>query len=245
MTPYYERDGIVIYHGDCLEVLESMENDSVGVVFTDPPYSSGARNSAALRSRKSMRREEGTYGQSEWIGGDNLTAHGFSMLVRLFGVETLRVTARDGHLFSFMDWRQLPVLQGALEAAGWSSRALLVWDKVHFGMGNGFRQQAEFVLHASKGTGDNFLRHDLGTVFRALRQPDDIGHPTVKPVGLVQQCLSAVPGVVLDPFMGSGTTLLAAAGIGRQAIGIENEERYCELAAKRLDQGVLKLEFSA
>lgn len=74
MTPYYERDGIVIYHGDCLQVLESMENDSVGVVFTDPPYSSGARNSAALRSRKSMRREGGAYGQDEWIGGDNLTA---------------------------------------------------------------------------------------------------------------------------------------------------------------------------
>jgi site-specific DNA-methyltransferase (adenine-specific) len=142
MRPYYEQDGISIYHGDALTVLGQLDADSVGIVFTDPPYSSGARNSAKLRGRGSMRREEGEYGSQEWIGGDNLSAHGFAMLVRLFGVEALRV---DGHLFSFMDWRQLPVLQGALEAAGWSARALLVWDKVHFGMGNGFRQQADDI----------------------------------------------------------------------------------------------------
>lgn len=245
MNPYYERDGITIYHGDALEIMGRLASDSVGVVFTDPPYSSGARNSARLRGRGSMRRDEGEFGSDEWIGGDNLSAHGFAMLVRLFGVESLRVVARDGHLFSFIDWRQLPVLQGALEASGWSARALLVWDKVSFGMGNGFRQQAEFVLHASKGIGDNFLRHDLGTVFQALRQSNEIGHPTVKPIGLVQRCLSAVPGSVLDPFMGSGTTLLAARGIGRQGIGIEIEESYCEIAAKRLDQGVLPLEVGA
>jgi site-specific DNA-methyltransferase (adenine-specific) len=241
VRPYYEQDGITIYHGDSLTLMAEMPAESFGVVFTDPPYSSGARNSAKLRGRGSMRREEGAYGLDEWIGGDNLTAHGFAMLVRLFGVESLRVTARDGHLFSFMDWRQLPVLQGAMESAGWSARALLVWDKMHFGMGNGFRQQAEFVLHASKGIGDNFLRHDLGTVFRNKRQSDVIGHPTVKPIGVIEQCLTAVPGVVLDPFMGSGTALVAAKNIGRIAVGIEIEEKYCEIAAQRLAQGALDL----
>jgi site-specific DNA-methyltransferase (adenine-specific) len=239
LTPYYQQDGITIYNGDALSLMCEMPSDAFGAVFTDPPYSSGARNSAKLRGRGSMRRDEGVYGGEDWIGGDNLSAHGFAMLVRLFGVESLRVTARDGHLFSFIDWRQLPVLQGALEAAGWSSRALLVWDKMHFGMGNGFRQQAEFIMHASKGVGDNFLRHDTGTVFRNRRQSDDIGHPTVKPIGIVEQCLSCVPGSVLDPFMGSGTTLIAAKNIGRQAVGIELEERYCEIAAQRLSQSVL------
>lgn len=241
MRPYYEHGGITIYHGDCLNIMAELGADSVGVVFTDPPYSSGARNAATIRNRKSMRREEGAFGLDDWIGGDNLSGHGFAMLVRMFGVESLRVVARDGHLFSFMDWRQLPVLQGALEAAGWSARALLVWDKIHFGMGNGFRQQAEFILHASKGTGDNFLRHDLGTVFRDKRQSNDIGHPTVKPTAVVEQCLSAVPGFILDPFMGSGTTLLAAKNLGRSAIGIEIEEKYCEIAATRLSQEVLNL----
>jgi site-specific DNA-methyltransferase (adenine-specific) len=241
MKPYYDQDGITIFHGDALDVLAGMETNAVGAVFTDPPYSSGARNAATMRARGSMRREEGEYGKDDWIGSDNLTAHGFTMLVRLLGVETLRVVARDGHLFSFIDWRQLPVLMGAFESAGWSPRALLVWDKIHFGMGNGFRQQAEFILHASKGTGDNFAEHDTGTVLREKRQQDEIGHPTAKPVGVVQRCLRAIPGDVLDPFMGSGTTLLAARNLGRKAIGIEIEERYCEIAARRLDQTVLAL----
>jgi len=237
VTPYYSFGGITIYHGDCLAVMGELPAESVDVVFTDPPYSSGARNAGTLRARGSMRRN--AEADDSWIGGDNLTAHGFTMPVRLFGVESLRVVRRDGHLFSFIDWRQLPVLQGAIEASGWSPRALLVWDKIHYGMGNGFRQQAEFILHASKGTGDNFLRHDLGTVFRDKRQPDSLGHPTVKPAAVVQDCLSAVPGTVLDPFMGSGTTLRAAKDLGRKAIGIEIEEKYCEIAARRLEQEVL------
>lgn len=237
VKPYYEHAGITIYHGDALAVLADLPSESVGIVATDPPYSSGARNAATLRARGSMRRN--AEADDSWICGDNLTAHGFGMLVRLLAVETLRVTARDGHFFSFMDWRQLPVLQGAIEAAGWSPRALLVWDKMHYGMGNGFRQQAEFILHASKGTGDNFLRHDLGTVYRDRRQSDEIGHPTVKPVGVVETCMSAVPGSVCDPFMGSGTSLIAAKNLGRKAIGIEIKERYCEIAAKRLSQEVL------
>lgn len=241
MTPYYEHAGITIYHGDCLAALGQMEPQSVDVVFTDPPYSSGARQSAQIRSRGSMRRTEGKHGAGKWFGTDNLTAHGFAMLVRMVAIEAQRVTVRDGHLFSFIDWRQWPVLAGCIEAAGWNLRACLVWDKAHFGMGNGFRQQAEFILHGSKGTADNFIRHDIGTVIRSPRVRAD-EHPTQKPVSLIETLLSAVPGeVVCDPFMGSGSTLIAAANLGRSAIGIEIEERYCEIAAHRLEQEVLPL----
>lgn len=64
-------------------------------------------------------------------------------------------------------------------------------------------------------------------------------HPTQKPIGVMRWCVAMTEGVVLDPFMGSGTTLRAAKDLGRKAIGIEIEERYCEIAAKRLMQGVL------
>jgi len=239
VTPYYQDDAVTIYHGDCLTVMGDIPAGSVATVMTDPPYSSGARQSAQLRSRKGLRRASGKHG--EWFGIDNLTSHGFTMLVRLFGVEAYRVAKLDGHLFSFIDWRQWPVLAGAIESAGWSLRACLVWDKCHFGMGNGFRQQAEFVVHASKGTADNFVRHDMGTVFRYSRDRDD-PHPTTKPLSLMGDLLSAIPsGTVLDPFMGSGTTLRAAKDLGRKAIGIEIEEKYCEIAAQRMQQEVLPL----
>ena len=175
----------------------------------------------------------------KWFGTDNLTSHGFAMLVRLLAVEWLRVVKADGHLFSFIDWRQWPVLAGAIESAGWSLRSCLVWDKVHFGMGNGFRQQAEFILHASHGTADNFTRHDLGTVFRAKRPAADI-HPTMKPEEVLEDIISAVPGdLILDPFAGSGTTGRACKDLGRRCIMVEIEEKYCEIAARRLEQEVL------
>ncbi len=86
MKPYYEVDGITIYHGDALDVVSGLDDASVDVVFTDPPYSSGARNAAQMRSRGSMRRATGKYGKDRWIGSDNLTSHGFQMLVRLLAV---------------------------------------------------------------------------------------------------------------------------------------------------------------
>ena len=241
LQPYYEADGVTIYHGDCLEVAAELETGSVDVVFTDPPYSSGARNSVQIRSRGSMRRAEGKYGRDRWIGSDNLTSHGFQMLMRLLAVECLRLTVKDGHYFSFIDWRQYPVLAGVVESAGWAIRSLLVWDKGSFGMGNGFRQQAEFCLHASHGIGDNFVRHDIGTVIKLPRPAADV-HPTQKPEAFVAIALSAVPGDrVFDPFVGSGTTLVAARVAGRRAIGIDNREENCEIAAERLAQTVLTL----
>jgi len=241
VKPYYEEAGITIYHGDCLKILSEMEGCSISSTLTDPPYSSGARNAASLRARGSMRRSEGKFGGDRWIQTDNLSSHGFAMLVRLLSVELLRVTVEDGHMLSFIDWRQWPVLAGSIESAGWSLRSCLVWDKKSFGMGNGFRQQAEFCLHASKGTGDNFQRHDLGTVFREPRSKEDC-HPTMKPLSMSTAVLSALPkGTILDPFMGSGTTLRAAKDLGRRAIGIEIEEKYCEIAAERLRQEVLPL----
>ena len=237
MTPFYADDRATIYKGDCLQVMSDLDDESIDIVCTDPPYSSGGRNAAEMRSRGSMRRADGKHGK--WFGTDNLTAHGFAMLVRYVFLELYRLCRPGGHLFSFIDWRQWPVLAGTAETAGWTIRGCLVWDKVHFGMGNGFRQQCEFILHASKGTADNFLRHDLGTVFQHKRDKDD-RHPTMKPAQLLEKLISAVPGdVVLDPFAGSGSSLVAAAAAGRRSIGIELAEEYCELAASRLRQCTL------
>ena len=107
-------------------------------------------------------------------------------------------------------------------------------------MGNGFRRQHELICHASKGVPLVFDR-SCGDVLRYSREPPT-NHPSPKPEDLMRSLINVVTeegGTVLDPFMGGGTTLRAAKDIGRKAIGIEFEEKYCEIAADRLSQGVL------
>jgi hypothetical protein len=122
----------------------------------------------------------------------------------------------------------------------------LVWDKCHFGMGHQWRKQHELVIvgrsSESKWTG----ARNLPDILKARTVPSgDRLHPVDKPSDLLRQILEPLTSegdMVLDPFMGGGSTLMAAQRSGRRAIGIEIEERYCEIAAKRLSQEVLPLE---
>lgn len=239
MGVYYQDDYVTLYHGDALDVMESLPEDSVDVVLTDPPYSSGTRREASRTLRaKSMVRSE-----REWFGTDSLTSNGFTWLMRAMALEAHRLLISGGHLFSFIDWRMYPFLSGAIESADLRPMSLIVWDKGQFGMGAHFRNQHELVAHFAKGDPGEAHRHDVGNV---IREPADrlAPHPTSKPVPLLARLLSVVtpPGsTVLDPFAGSGSTLKAAKSIGSRAIGIEREERYCEVAATRLRQEVLGL----
>jgi len=147
-----------------------------------------------------------------------------------------------GSFLSFIDWRQWPNLVGALETCNYRVQGMVVWDKGSMGLGNGFRSQHELVCHASKGV-PTVADRGIGNVLRYPREPP-VDHPSPKPEALMYrliECVTESGDLVLDPFMGAGTTLRAAKNAGRRAIGIEVEERYCEIAAKRLGQGVLDL----
>jgi DNA modification methylase len=121
-----------------------------------------------------------------------------------------------------------------------TAKMLLTWDKGDWpGMGDlslpwGPSTEEIYVL------GGGFIGKRSGSVIRVDRLTGDTMHPNEKPVALLSRLIERCPaGVIADPFMGSGTTLVAAKLMGRRAIGIELEERYCEIAAKRLAQGVL------
>jgi DNA modification methylase len=222
----------VIYHGDCLEVMATMSDASVDTIVADPPYSSGTRREAA----KTLRAKTMIRGDRQWFGTDSLTTNGFVWLMRGFALECRRLLKDGGHLFVFIDWRMMPALSGAIESADLRPMSLIVWDKGHFGMGAHFRNQHELILHFAKGDPRPALRHDVANVIRQ-KSDRDSEHPTEKPVALLWQLISTVTppgGVVLDPFAGSGSTLVAAREADCEGIGIEREAEYVAIAEARL-----------
>ncbi|MDQ3023235.1 MAG: site-specific DNA-methyltransferase [bacterium] len=216
MKPYYQHGGITIYHGDCREILPTLEG-AAAVLVTDPPYG------IAFASGHVGHHE------GETIKNDHSTE------------------LRDSALAL---WGKGP----ALVMGRWSAprpmgtRMVLTWEKgEHVGMGDlslPWKPNTEEVYVI--GTG--FQGRRMGSVIKAMAVAGCVGssntgkryHVTEKPLELMTALLSKCPpGTVIDPFMGSGTTLVAAKNLGRGAIGIETEERYCEIAAKRLGQEVL------
>lgn len=212
MTPYYEHGGITIYHGDCLEVLPYLVADAL---ILDPPYGISYRGGGGGSTihTKSHRRQERVRGDDK-----PFDPKPFLMFkhVALFGAQ---------HYYD-----KLP-----------SGGTLHVWDKrgdykpVH---------TADFdTVWINRKEAGRIHRCVWRGICREVEYHDRIDHPTQKPVSVMEWVIGMFPvSRICDPFMGSGTTLVAAKRIGSRAIGIEIEERYCEIAAKRLAQEVLPLE---
>jgi DNA modification methylase len=234
VKPYYQDDAVTLYHGDALDVIADMEQ-TVDAVVTDPPYASGTRTEASKSSSGAMLRA-GRFADRP-LDLDQMTTQGFVWLMRAVARGVYPILADGGSFACFIDWRQWPNLVGALETANLRIQGMVVWDKGHFGLGNGFRSQHELVCHASKGV-PTIYDKGIGNVLKFPRV-EPVDHPSPKPEGLMQKLIAAVSpldGVVFDPFAGSGTTLRAAKTLGRKAIGVESDEAYCEVAAGRLCQ---------
>jgi site-specific DNA-methyltransferase (adenine-specific) len=242
MQPYYDHNGITIYHGDTLDILSALDIEGgAHAIITDPPYASGARTEADKSSSGAMLR--GVRWASKPIENDQMTTTGFLWLMRQMCYAARPLLVDGGSLLSFIDWRQWPNLVGAVESTNFRVNQMIVWDKESYGLGNGFRSQHELILHASKGT-PNIHGRSTGNVLPYKRDAND-DHPSPKPVSLITRLIGVVTtsgDLIIDPFMGAGSTLRAARNLGRRAIGIEIEERYCEIAARRLSQEVLDLE---
>jgi site-specific DNA-methyltransferase (adenine-specific) len=213
MKPYYEHAGIVIYNADCREVLPTL--GPVDLVLTDPPYGINLNPD-----------------NSRFSGGNNpqVRSKGFGKAGRQIAnddkpFDPAFLTAYGNYQIVW-GWNNYP--------QSFPAGACLVWLKRNDEAFGSFLSDAE-TAWMSKGHGV-YCRRDLSNNAIALER----AHPTQKPVGLMKWCMSFFPKAesILDPFMGSGTTLVAAKNLGRRAIGIELEERYCEIAAKRLSQEI-------
>lgn len=220
MKPYYQDDAVTLYHGDCREVTEWLAAD---VLVTDPPYGiawSKRHGDARLGTRNRLITTDVITNDRDTSARDDVLA--------MWG---------DRPSITFGSWR-MPRPQGV--------RALLIWHKE--GAFSGPTNAAFFTNHeeiyvVGEGSWRKSappLRSVLTTSEHRSQASRDIGHPTPKPIGVMEALIDRCPpGVIADPFAGSGSTLLAAKALGRRAIGIEVEERYCELAASRLAQDTL------
>ena len=230
MRPYYEQDGITLYHGDCRELLSEIA--SVRLVVTDPPYVFGIASTA----------QEGKAGG--W--GDLMNS---SVWYESWLSEAKRLTANEqGAAWVFNSWRSFPVLARAAYGVRWPVESLLVWDKEWIGPGGQRGLRPSYEVAALFAQPDFAIKdRGLPDIWRSKWSSlKPSGHPAEKPVALLRRLIAeSGGGSVLDPFAGSGSTLVAAKAEGCRAIGIEIEERYCEIAAERLSQRGLPLEASA
>jgi DNA modification methylase len=211
MTLYHQQDGIKIYCGDCAEVLPSLQ--PVDLVLTDPPY--GIGEAAGKNKSRTKAAKAKDYGVSHWDDAP----------VDIALIDVVIAKGRYAAIFGG-NYYSLP------PASCW-----LVWDKEN----SGDFADAELAW-TNYGTAVRLKRHMWNGMLRKGREPRY--HPTQKPLDVMKWAISKCPSkprTILDPFMGVGTTLRAAKDLGIEAIGIEREERYCEIAVKRLAQGVLPL----
>lgn len=249
MKAIFETESCTLYRGDAMRVLMSFPDHYVDAVVTDPPYSSGGMTRADRNQGTTTKYTlNGTNRKFPEFHGDNRDQRSFIRWASLWLAECWRVTKPGGYLLCFTDWRQLPSMTDAIQAGGWVWRGIVPWDKTEGSkpqMG-WFRAQAEYVLTASKGSmgkeDDRAVRKCLPGVFRESVRASEKHHTTGKPVALMQRLLEVVPdrGVVLDPFSGSGSTLVAARNLGLRSIGVELSSEYCDVICERMRQDVLQ-----
>ena len=206
-VPYYSHGGIVIYCGDCRDILPSLTAD---VVVTDPPYGLGFNYLGFTDNKENVRL---------------LVAGVMPMLLR-FGRVALTPGIGNERMYPEPDWSMAWFYGGGANYGPWGFNCwqpILVWGKCPY-------------LSAKMGCRPDALVSNVPATVN--------GHPCPKPDPFVRWLvtrMSLAGHTILDPFMGSGTTLVAAKQLGRKAIGIEIEERYVEIAIKRLQQEVLPL----
>jgi site-specific DNA-methyltransferase (adenine-specific) len=263
MTPYYDHDGITLYHARCEDVLPTLPAGGIGLVFTSPPYNLGNTTGGGFPPLGHYRATDG-FGVKRGGGGKWKAASRDNGLKDGYGLHDdhmehgayvawqkdvllacWRLLSETGAIF----YNHKPrVLGGQLVMPleynpGLPLRQIVIWARaggINFSSAF-YCPTHEWIMVFAK---DGFRLRDkgasgVGDVWRVAQEVNP-SHPAPFPLALPKTAMETTSaGLVLDPFAGIGTTLRAAKDLGRAAIGIEVEERFCESAARRLEQGVL------
>lgn len=226
MKPYYDHAGIKIFHGDCREIRLAADFPQFHAVISDPPWGTDTAVDSSRFTRKA-----GDY----WSVSDTSKATKHSVVVG------------DREEFDPRPWILTPcILWGANNFTAHlpHSNGWLIWDKrkgLEENAQNGWPLGECELAWTNVIGATRIFRNRWAGMVRSTEQ-GEYYHPTQKPIELMEWCIGFLQdkeGVLLDPYMGSGPLLIAAKNKGCRAIGIEIEEKYCEIAAKRLSQEVL------
>lgn len=245
MKPYYEDEWVTLYHGDCTQLLPTL--GPIEHVITDPPYSEHVHGAA--RRRNITYRDRGArYGADTRRKVDLGFGHITPELRRMCSEQFARIAQR--WVLAFSDIESAPLWRDDLEAAGMDYVRTGAWIKIgSTPQFSGDRPAVGFetitICHPKgRKRWNGGGKHAVWSVPIVLDRGANGArlHTTQKPIQLMQSLVDMFTDhgeTILDPFAGSGTTLVAAKSLGRKAIGIEAEERYCEVSAQRLRQEVL------
>lgn len=207
--------------GDCMSVLRDMATESIDMVITDPPYGIDYQSHRKEKARRIEKIANDKAPFIWWI------------------YDAARILKRGGGVLCFTRWDVQQVFIDALRLAGLTVKSVIVWDKKTHGMGDlkgSFAPRCEAIIFASKGHYEFPGKRPDDLISCAKVANQSLAHPNEKPVALLEQLIEAttVPGaLILDPFAGSGSTLVAATKKCRQYVGIEIDEQYSKLTAAR------------
>lgn len=234
-----------LYNGDCLAAMAWLPPGAFDMVLTDPPYSSGGMFAGDRKRSTRDKYTDADYkgaARFENFSGDNMDQRSFTEFLRMVLSKARTLTKEGGICGVFTDWRQLPSVTDALQAAGWVWRGIVVWDK-----GNSrpvphrYRNDCEYVVWGTNGPREAKLEKGALAYpgcYRVSGVPSSKKHhQTEKPVELLESLLQICPegGTVFDPFMGSGSTGVACMRTGRNFAGIELSQVYFATAQERIE----------
>ena len=229
IKPYYSDKWVTIFHGDCREILPQLDV-KVDLVLTDPPYGTKSKRTGILTENRLQYKDNG------------VTKETFEILA-----------SASRAIVILSDWHNTHNYAIAIEDCGQAKWGEIIWEYTWI---SGYKSKTKFKIPYIHNTIQLFgniewQNQRLSSIWKGsglwspktLRGTKTFGHPDEKPVGLFTELLKCLfsSKTILDPFTGSGSILVAAKKLNRYSIGIEIEEKYCEIAAKRCSQSVMEL----
>ena len=243
---YCQEDNILLLHGDCIEIMPYIENESIDMIFTDPPY--GISNNNKFKFKKNIISHD--FGKWDWFKDDNE----FWNFTFNWIDNCIKVLRKGGMFFTYFDMDKINFISYYLKKNGFKYKDYFAdlksnpmpqlrkvkWASAWEIIGMWWKEGAKLTYNYQLGQQFNYkLRPVVG---HTTKEDGDREHPTQKPISICKLFISYWSNkgdLILDPFIGSGTTAVACKELGRKCIGIDIDEKWLEVAKNRLRQEVL------